>query len=81
MVITDFHVVKPNIGWSQCTVNWSFLLIDRLTAHMKAIGCVVRSSKGQRKRKLVEDKNSTPPSKTASLEIPLPPDFLNNTSK
>ncbi|KAM7443963.1 DNA-directed RNA polymerase I subunit RPA49 [Porites harrisoni] len=54
---------------------------SRLTAHMKAIGCVVRSSKGQRKRKLDDEKDSTPSSKTASLEIPLPPDFQNSTNR
>ena len=49
---------------------------------MKAIGCVVRSSRGQRKRKLDgDDKRRTPAAKIASLEVPLPPDFQNGFSR
>ncbi|XP_020604123.1 DNA-directed RNA polymerase I subunit RPA49-like [Orbicella faveolata] len=50
------------------------LPMPRLIKHLRAVGCVITSSNVQRKRKL-EDSNGIS-SKTAVLQVPLPPNFL-----
>ncbi|KAL9971833.1 hypothetical protein ACROYT_G018044 [Oculina patagonica] len=50
--------------------------LSRLSNHLRAVGCVIKSSKVPGKRKL---EDGSVPSKTAVLKVPLPPNFQNSS--
>ncbi|KAJ7371839.1 DNA-directed RNA polymerase I subunit RPA49 [Desmophyllum pertusum] len=52
--------------------------MSRFTNHLRAIGCIVKTSNAQRKRKLEDTSDTSSKTSTAVLQVPLPANFPNS---